>query len=297
MKPSVLEDAVAKSVKLLPNTRRSYLAAVREFVGFAGADSRRWTGDIMVNFRTKLARRLKVKSVNTRLAALRFAVRRAIDLGTLTGPNFARVAEFLPEPLDSKPRRAVPIEVGERILAACAGNGLADLRDRAMIALGFYFGVRRESIATLEMDRLDLRRNEFTVVVKGRRLHTITLHAKARRAIEPWLAALRAHRAPLTGRVFRRLHRDIYATGGLRIGKELSAAGVSEVIKIRAEVAGYPKFHAHLMRHCFISWALENGATEAEVMAVTGHRSLTSFRGYRSPTKATGKLLIPDLEA
>ena len=55
----------------------------------------------------------------------------------------------------------------------------------------------------------------------------------------------------------------------------------------RGESAGLGRaLHPHLLRHTFVVWALEAGRPLNEIMAQTGHRSLSTLSQYVSNPRA-----------
>ena len=273
---NILEKALNESIKR-PNTLSAYHRAVAEFIVFAGTDPRRWVGATATAWRQHLLLKgLNPRSVNAKLAALRFAVRRAVNLNYLA-TDFSRAAEFLPL-TRTKVRKAIPIEIGKRILSTCDSAALADVRDKAVLRLGFYHGLRRESIAGLAVEDIDLRNAQITVTIKGGRRHGLSLSQHARPALLAWLHAL-AKQGIRSGPVFRQIRDG-------KIGERLSPQAIYKIVKQRAEQAGVEGFYPHLMRHCFITWAVANGASIEEIMLVTGHRNPATVSEYLSEVRS-----------
>ena len=76
------------------------------------------------------------------------------------------------------------------------------------------------------------------------------------------------------GAVFRRLW-------GTRVGLALSPAAVGALIQRRARRAGLTDpIGGHSLRAGFVTEAGRRGVALAEVMALTGHRSVASVLGY-----------------
>jgi len=285
--PSALEQAVTSSARLRPNTKRMYLVAVRAFTTFAGADPRRWSGDVAVRWRDHLLKRenLVPKSVNAKLAALKFAFKRAVALKYLPD-DMAAVAETLPYD-KARTRRAVGREVAARMLATCDSSPRG-IRDRAILTAGFFSGMRRESIAKLDFSRLDLRRQRMTIWIKGGRWHELPIDPRVAEALQSWIDEMRRRfKAPARGQVFRSLQASL-DPGGYLLGEALTPGSIWRIVRERAELAGVGNFHPHLMRHCFISWAWEDGATIEQIMAITGHRSPSTVLEYRIDTGSAG---------
>lgn len=272
---TVLEQAVASNKRKRPRTIANYLRAVRSFQAFAGKSLRGWTGAQVEAWRDSLTRQgLAPQSVNNFLCGLRFAVKRAEELGTLE-KNFARGADFLYAVKDKK-RYARPAHEAATYLTACRGRKLKDIRDFALFTLGFRTGLRRESLALLELEGID--GHQLTVVIKGGRQHKLTIDSDAMAAMKPWLDRLREH-GIRSGKVFRAIDRHE------RIGKGLRPTAINEIMLRRSIKAGV-RFHPHLMRHCFVSWAVAADVPTPRIMAMTGHKREDMIRLYTTDVQA-----------
>jgi integrase len=176
----------------------------------------------------------------------------------------------------------------EAMLATC-GDDLAGLRDRALLLFGFASGGRRRSeIAQARVEQLQRLGPETWVFQLGRSKTEQAgptaasaggkpLVGRAAVALEAWLAA-----SGITdGAVFRRLW-------GTRVGPSLSPAAVGALIQRRAHRAGLTSaIGGHSLRAGFVTEAGAQGVPLAEVMALTGHRSVASVIGYHRTGTAT----------
>lgn len=256
-----LERAIELS-KLAKRTKQNYLAAVRSFQAFAGTH---WTGARAAEWRDQLARTNAPATVNNRVAALRSVSRRMFELGL--GEDFARGVDDVDEVVEKK-RRAVGPEVAERILRAAEGREPVDLRDYALLTLGFRTGARRESLQRLDFE--DLKKPRITYWIKGGRRHELVADPEVWEALAPWLGWLR-HNGVKGGRVFRSLVARLDSPPEPQ--KQLSLEGINYVVTRRSELAGVHGFHPHLMRHCFVSWLVLNGVSKDRIKSMTGQKS------------------------
>jgi integrase len=303
--PNLLELALLRSVKR-PNTIKSYLNAAHNFCKFAGRDPERWTGYKVVEWREALKtmpterasgdrRPMTIRSINAKLAALRFACKRAIALG-LIKDDFARAAELLPFLLEKK-RYAYPVQVAGQILGACSGGDDRSVRDRAIVTLGFYHGLRRESLASMKVEDIERGSVAVTVVIKGGRMHRVSLDPRSRGALNDWASVLHKKFKVSSGAVFRRVQQTI--RGPVVGERQLSGNSIYNIVRARAKEAGVDGFYPHLMRHCFISWFLANGGTIEEAMLITGHRNPRSLFEYLSEVPGLSDKIhmrLPNLE-
>jgi site-specific recombinase XerD len=165
----------------------------------------------------------------------------------------------------------------ERLLAQ---PGRADLwerhfpgkaeRDRLLLALMAYAGLRRSELLGLEWADVDLSRRRLRVRrAKGGRQRTIPIHP----ALAPLFAEYYATRVPLTehavfvGVQGNRLH---YTQLGQTFRHYVDAAGVNERKRVTP----------HTLRHVFASELLRAGANLRQIQELLGHKHLDSTQRY-----------------
>ena len=163
--------------------------------------------------------------------------------------------------------------------------GLAGLRDRALLLVGYTGGLRRSELAALTVDDLawvpegavlTLRRSKTDQAGQGRQVaiprgaHAATCPITA---LGHWLGAARI----VSGALFREVDRH---------GK-VGAAGVHRdsvgaILKRAVERAGFApeRFAGHSLRAGFATQAARNGASAFDIMRQTGHRSITTVSRY-----------------
>jgi site-specific recombinase XerD len=182
------------------------------------------------------------------------------------------------------PRQAQPLSVAQLRAMLPDGHSRAELRDRALLLLGFAGAFRRSElvaldVADLELDpegfRVRLRRGktdqeghgEIKGIPYGQHAETCPV-----RAVQAWIAAAGIRE----GALFRRVQ-----LGGA-VGGRLAGHAVAEVIKRRATAAGLDATHlsGHSLRAGFATAAARRGKSEHEIMRQTGHRSAAVLRGY-----------------
>src|SRR6266536_364059 len=137
-------------------------------------------------------------------------------------------------------------------------------RDRLLLALIAYGGLRRSELLGLDWDDVDLSRRLLRVrKAKGGRQRTIPIHP----ALSPLFAEYYATRVPLTEQaVFvgvqgNRLH---YTQLGQTFRHYVDAAGVAERKRVTP----------HTLRHVFASELLRAGSTLRQIQALLARKSL-----------------------
>lgn len=160
-----------------------------------------------------------------------------------------------------------------------------DIRDRALLLLGFAGAFRRSELVSLQVEDLEMRQKGLVVTLRrsktdqdgdGRRIaiphgrHDETCPV---RAVSAWLELLVSPTGPLLRSVTR---------GGRIKTNPLSGRSVARIVKKRVEAIGLDPtaFGAHSLRSGFATAAARGGASEREIMRQTGHRSHQTVRSY-----------------
>lgn len=222
-----------------------------------------------------LGRRLSAIAVAHRDAGFALDLRHRVVRDTWQGIRRAR---------GTAPRHAEALTtpVLKRLLDTCDAGRLIDLRDRALLAVGFAGAFRRAELCALDLadvvsspEGLAIRiarskgdqEGHGEVVPVGR---TNSPYCPAA-AFAAWVAAARL----TDGRVFRSINRH----GG--IGPRLSTRSVAQIVKDRAELAGLDgAYSGHSLRAGFATAAAQVGVEERAIMKQTRHKSVTTVRRY-----------------
>lgn len=184
---------------------------------------------------------------------------------------------------------AATVEVVRMLLAATArDNSPKNIRDAAIISLGFAGAFRRSELSALDIENLrwTVRGGEEVLVIDVRRSKTDPEGRGMQKAIFPgrdeatsptsllkrWLALVEPREGPL----FRRILKS-----GQITGDRLSAQSIRLVVLRAASAARLSlDLSAHSLRIGFVTTAIRQGKTERAIMNQTGHRSVQTLRGY-----------------
>lgn len=173
------------------------------------------------------------------------------------------------------------------MLATC-GNDLEGLRDRALLLFGFASGGRRRSeIAGARAEQLQRLGPETWVFQLGRSKTEQAGPSAGSAGGKPLVGRAAVARGVVDG---ERPHRrcPLPFLWGTRVGPALSPAAVGALIQRRAQRAGLTvDIGGHSLRAGFVTEAGAQGVPLAEVMALTGHRSVASVIGYHRAGTAT----------
>ena len=184
---------------------------------------------------------------------------------------------------------AATVEVIRMLLAATAlDDSPKNIRDAAILALGFAGAFRRSELSALNIEDLKwtVRDGEEVLVINVRRSKGDQEGQGMLKAIFPgrdeaasptallkrWLSLVEPQEGPL----FRRILKSGQVTA-----ERLSAQSIRLVVLQAASVAGLSlDLSAHSLRSGFVTTAIRQGKTERSIMNQTGHRSVQTLRGY-----------------
>jgi integrase len=170
------------------------------------------------------------------------------------------------------------------ILVAPLGKRLIDVRDRALILIGFAGALRRSELVALNID--DVTEDADGLVLTIRRSKTDQKGESEMRGLpygsHPSTCPVRAWRAWIdasgieTGPAFRAVDRH----GRMRVTR-LSDRAVAEMIKRRAAAVGLDGlFAGHSLRSGFATEAYSQGTSELAIMRHSRWKSASVMRGY-----------------
>ena len=280
-----LPDAVARYVRasLADNTRRAYLSDLAHFES--------WGGRIPASAET-VARYLAAHADTLRIATL---VRRIASISK------AHQARGAPNPIRSElvrttlsgikrarrcaQRQAKPLLREDLLLVLEAmGADLKDIRDRALLLIGFAGALRRSELVSLDVADIDHVRRGIVVHLRhsktdqdGRGDKTAIPFGRSRccavLALNAWLAA-----SGITeGAIFRRVDRHGRVHGG-----RLADEAVSIVVRERIADAGLDPtgYSGHSLRAGFATSAAQVGVQAWRIKAQTRHASDAMLARY-----------------
>ena len=147
-------------------------------------------------------------------------------------------------------------------------------RDRLLLAVMAYGGLRRSELLGLDWDDLDLSRRLLRVrKAKGGRQRTIPIHP----SLAPLFVEYYATRVPLT-------EQAVFV--GVQ-GNRLHGTQLAQIFRHYVEAAGVnERKHVtpHTLRHVFASELLHAGANLRQIQELLGHKHLDSTQRYTRVT-------------
>jgi integrase len=270
------------------STRAAYAKDWRDFENWCAAmhlDALPAAPATVGTYLADLAGRLAVATLTRRLAAISTAHRLAGHRLDTRHPAIHDLMRGIRRAHGTRQRRVAPATTTVvQAMAATCDDSLLDLRDRALLLLGFAAALRRGEIVALDASdiavvaeglRIAVRRSKMDQDGAGElvgvvRTGTATCPVAA---VQAWLAAA----AITEGRAFRAVDRHG------RVGAALSDQTVALIVKRRAALVGLDAtdFAGHSLRAGLATAAATNGVEERIIMRQTRHVGTTVRRYIR----------------
>jgi site-specific recombinase XerD len=195
----------------------------------------------------------------------------------------AREGEIDRSPMDGMPAIVIPVQPPpviedddlRRLLAVCDGPRFEDRRDTALIRMLATTGVRASELVGLAVTDVDLRRQAFTVLGKGRRNRSVELLPKAAEAVDRYLRVRRKHPGASRPQLW--------------LGQKgpLTVSGLRQLLERRCIAAGLEPINPHRFRHSFAHAAKLRGMADDELMSVAGWQSPAMLARYGAAAQHT----------
>ena len=265
-------DHLSHERRLSDHTRASYARDLEALARFAGETSFDALGGPIIRRAVAAlhAKGLSAKSIARMLSAWRtFYAWRIRYHGLRTNPTTGVRA---PKAKKSLPKALSP-DVAVQLLEHEA-DGALEMRDAAMFELLYSSGLRLAELISLDLGdaRAMLAEGEVAVLGKGRKTRVVPVGAKARDALERWLA-VRSRVADA----------DIQALFVSVRGGRLSARMLQARLKRWTLVAGvHANVHPHVLRHSFASHVLQSSGDLRAVQEMLGHANIATTQIYTS---------------
>jgi site-specific recombinase XerD len=274
-----------ESRPLAARSREAYAHQVRRYLAWLG-DRSPVDGDPLVDEAArdwavrdykrhlKAVERWKPASVNLSLAALdSFYTQLGLGRPVVRREEMSKAAP-----------RAISEEEQRRLLRMCER---APARDRAIVVVLLYTGLRLAELVALDLDDVRISARKGLMIVrsgKGDAYREVPLNALVRQVLEEWLA----ERAKRVAEGERALFVG-------RSGRRLSKRSVDDVVRGLGEDAGV-KMSAHVLRHTFLTRMVRQGSDLVLVAELAGHRRLETTRRYSLPSDVDRLLAVENLQ-
>ena len=219
-------------------------------------------------------RHLSKSSVSRKLACLKTFFKFLVREGRL---------KVNPAELISSPRlpKKLPAYMGEeetaRVMEMPQGNGLREVRDRAILELLYASGLRVSELVGLNEDEIDMQQETVRVLGKGNKERIVPFGSFAARAIQEYLEAKRT--VPNV-----EPEKDGSIPAFLSVRKNPRRIVVRDVqrlvARMRLGLKTTRRVTPHTLRHSFATHLLERGADLRSIQELLGHESLSTTQKY-----------------
>ncbi|MDQ0655215.1 tyrosine-type recombinase/integrase [Pseudomonas cedrina] len=264
-----------------PRTRRAYQIDLEDFcsfVGLTGAEEfRAVTRAHVLAWRAQLETRgLAGATIRRKLAALASLFDHLLENNAVAGGNPVHGVKRPRVETNEGKTPALGDDQAKLLLTAPDGWTLKGIRDRAILAVLLYHGLRRAEVAQLMTNDLQDRRGikHLQVRGKGGKTRYLPLHPVAAERIYAYLER-DSERKPGIGPLFRSIR-------GRTTGAGVSANGIYTVVAQWARAAGIhvEGLGVHGLRATAATNALEHDADIAKVQEWLGHANISTTRLY-----------------
>ena len=145
-------------------------------------------------------------------------------------------------------------------------------RDLAILELFYASGLRLSELCSARMESMDLDEGFIRVTGKGGKTRIVPVGGKARNALRDYVQNERPElvKSKTSSWIFLSVR-----------GGKLSPERVREIVKQRAKAAGIEhNVYPHLLRHCFATHLLQNGADLRVIQDMLGHADIATTQIY-----------------
>jgi site-specific recombinase XerD len=255
-----------------PRTRRAYRIDIHDFMSFMGISQpeefRKVTRAHVLAWRKDLEERsLSGTTIRRKLAALSSLFEHLCDANAVTHNPVKGVKRPKVESYEGK-TPALGDAQARALLNAPGAHTEKGKRDRAILSVLLYHGLRREEVCTLKVRDIHQRRGvpHLRVHGKGGKLRYLPLHPGTAELITDYLEAA-GHGEDLAGALFRPVKNNIL--GGTVEGA-ITADGTYRMVKQYAKRVGVniEGFGAHSLRATAATNALDHEADIATIRKV-----------------------------
>lgn len=212
-------------------------------------------------------------TINHALAAVRGVLKTAWLHDLITTSDYHKAIAVRGARGSSLPagRDVANIEI-QTLMRSCDTASPAGIRDRALIAVLWSGGLRRDEVAGATLANYDAVRGDLVVTGKGNKQRVVCIGSSVRPLVNAWLSI----RGNAAGALFCPINRG----GRVAVGQHMTAQAVYKMLRTRAAAAGVATFSPHDLRRTFVGNMLANGTDIATVATMCGHASINTTARY-----------------
>jgi site-specific recombinase XerD len=175
---------------------------------------------------------------------------------------------------DKKLPSFLSVEEASRLVEAPEGQGLASLRDRALLETLYSTGLRVSELVSLRVRDVDRIGGTLRVTGKGRKERIVPVGSHSLAAMEKYLAARKGEEPSDDRPLFLNLRGGVLTDRSVRrvVQRYLSRVPIARRIS------------PHSLRHSFATHLLDRGADLRSVQELLGHSLLSTTQIYTHVT-------------
>ena len=267
---TILRGMVLDSVAS-PHSRRNYAKALDDL--FAFSVGRPLSRALLMEYRATMDA-LSPSTINVRLSAVRKMVTEARKNGMIGAEEAANLTE-----VPNIPQKGTRLgnwltrEQAKELLAVPDRSTLKGKRDYVILAVLVGCALRREELAALDVDTIQLREGRWVLADlegKGRRIRTVAIPVWVKHGINAWMTASGVE----DGRLLRAVSK------GGKVKECMSGWAVWSVVEQSAKQIGIERFGAHDLRRTCAKLCRKNGGNIEQIKFLLGHSSIQTTERY-----------------
>jgi site-specific recombinase XerD len=228
----------------------------------------------------------RASTLGRRLAAIRY-FHRAAGYETPTGEEKVKaVLSGIRRTIGAAPVRK-KAATSDIVLGMVGGKGrsLRELRDRAILLLGFAGAFRRSELVALDVGDIEWTAEGALITIRRSKTDQEGLGRKVAiprgeiacpvAALKSWLSAAGIAEGAVFVRIWNKRAQRVTS-------RRLAARNVAAIVKAGAAKLGFDPstFGGHSLRAGFVTSAVKRGANLIKITDVTGHKSLEMLKTY-----------------
>jgi len=268
---TILRQMVLDSVQSI-HSKRNYAKALDDLFAFCA--SRPLSRALLMEYRTTIDH-LSPSTINVRLSAIRKLVgeaRRNGMIGLEEADNLSEIPNVRQK--GTRLGNWLTREQAKELLAVPDRSTLKGKRDYVIIALLVGCALRRQELASLKIEDIQLREGRWVIIDlrgKGGRIRTVAVPIWVKRGIEDWMAAAKIEK----GRLLRPLSKS-----GKIVGDELGDWAIWSVVEQSSKQIGIEHFGAHDLRRTCAKLCRKSGGDLEQIKFLLGHSSIQTTERY-----------------
>ncbi len=212
-------------------------------------------------------------SVKRKLVSIR-GIHTYLEVEEIRAENPAKEVE-MPKVGAAMPKSLEEAEVFSLIDSISIDTPLG-IRNKAIVETLYGTGIRIAELVGMSLGDLD--NDLLRVIGKGNKERIVPLGSMAQNALNNWLSS--SGRAKLEPRIWAN-RSDSQAVFLNSRGRRITRVGVWDMLKKQSLLAGLGKsISPHVLRHCFATHLLDNGADIRSIQELLGHVSIKTTQVY-----------------